>query len=165
MDKSEHIKEVYAHFGLAMYMAQVLEHGIVNAFIFLELLPKTKGKWSPDEFESYLDSEFDKTLGRLIGKLRKLTSIDNNLESLLDLALKKRNWLVHHYFRERAAELLSTSGRNSMILELLQSRDLFKETDEKLEAVITPLMNQVGLTTDKLEEHLKKFKEKAKADL
>jgi hypothetical protein len=165
MDKDEQVKEVYANFGLSMYMAQVLEHGIVNAFIFLELLPKTKGKWTPDEFDAYMDGEFDKTLGRLIGKLRNLTTINNDLESLLTVALKKRNWLAHHYFRERAEECMSTSGRNSMIVELQRCRDLFKETDEKLEVVIKPLMKKLGMTDEILEENFKKFKEKANADL
>jgi hypothetical protein len=165
MDKDEHIKEVYAYFGLSMYMAQVLEHGIVNAFVFLELMPKTKGKWTPDEFEAYMDGEFDKTLGRLIGKLRKLTTINNDMESLLTVTLKKRNWLAHHYFRDRAKEFMNSSGRDSMILELQQCRDLFKETDEKLEAVIMPLMKKVGITDEILREHLLKFKKKANADL
>jgi len=26
----EHVKTVYAHFGLALYLAQVLEHGLAN---------------------------------------------------------------------------------------------------------------------------------------
>ena len=30
-DLSNHIKEVYARFGVAFYYAQVLEHGLVNA--------------------------------------------------------------------------------------------------------------------------------------
>jgi hypothetical protein len=35
----EHVKTVYAHFGLAVYLAQVLEHGLVNALVFVDLLP------------------------------------------------------------------------------------------------------------------------------
>jgi hypothetical protein len=31
-DQGEHVKEVCARFGLAVYCAQVLEHGLVNAF-------------------------------------------------------------------------------------------------------------------------------------
>jgi hypothetical protein len=37
VDKDEHVNEVYARFGLAMYFAQVLEHGLVNAFIWVKL--------------------------------------------------------------------------------------------------------------------------------
>ena len=120
MDKDEHVKEVYAHFGLSMYLAQVLEHGIVNTFIFLELIPKTKGKWDVNRFDCYLNGEFGKTLGQLISKLRSLVTINADLEALLVSALEKRNWLAHHYFRERAAQFMSASGRDLMIQELQQ---------------------------------------------
>tara|TARA_R110001583_G_C5419106_1_gene387649 strand:- start:39 stop:200 length:162 start_codon:yes stop_codon:yes gene_type:complete len=40
MDEGEHVKDVYAHFGLAMYLAQVLEHGIVNALVYTDLIPR-----------------------------------------------------------------------------------------------------------------------------
>jgi hypothetical protein len=33
MDQGDQIRDTYAHFGLAMYMAQVLEHGLVNAMV------------------------------------------------------------------------------------------------------------------------------------
>lgn len=39
-DEDEHVKEVYARFGLAVYFAQVLEHGLVNALVILFLLPR-----------------------------------------------------------------------------------------------------------------------------
>lgn len=165
MTEDDHVKEVYAHFGLAMYMAQVLEHGIVNAFVLLELLPKTKGKWTPDEVEYYMNTEFEKTLGRLIRKLRTLTTIGDDFENLLGRTLKKRNWLAHDFFRERAQEFMSATGRNLMIKELQESRDLFKDADRQLDFIITPLMKKVGLTDEIVEEHLRKMKEKANSDL
>ena len=41
-DDGEHEKEVFARFGLAMYRAQVLEHGIVNALAVLDLIPSRR---------------------------------------------------------------------------------------------------------------------------
>lgn len=38
-DEYDHVKEVYARFGLAVYFAQVLEHGLVNALVILDLIP------------------------------------------------------------------------------------------------------------------------------
>ncbi len=35
MTADEHIREVYAYFGLAVYCGQVREHGIVNAMVVL----------------------------------------------------------------------------------------------------------------------------------
>ncbi|MBU4346447.1 MAG: hypothetical protein KKH29_03875 [Candidatus Omnitrophica bacterium] len=165
LDKDEHVKEVYAYFGLSMYLAQVLEHGIVNTFIFLELIPKTKGKWDFNEFDSYLNGKFGKTLGQLISKLRSLTNINDDLEALLVNALEKRNWLAHHYFRERATQFMSTSGRNLMIQELQQYQELFREADEKLETIISPLREKFGITENIIGYHLEIMKKSAGADL
>jgi hypothetical protein len=44
MDKDEHHKEVYAHFGLAVFTAQVLEHGIVNALVLCDLISNNRPK-------------------------------------------------------------------------------------------------------------------------
>jgi len=41
-DEDEHVKEVYARFGLAVYYAQVLEHGLVNALVVLDLIPNRR---------------------------------------------------------------------------------------------------------------------------
>ena len=165
MNKDEHVKEVYAHFGLSMYLAQVLEHGIVNTFIFLELIPKAKCKWNSDEFDSYVNGEFDKTLGQLISKLRSLTTISDDLEALLRSALEKRNWLAHHYFRERSSQFMSASGRDSMIQELQHCQKLFDQADKKLETAITPLRVKFGITDSKIEELLESMKKSSDADI
>ena len=54
-------KEVCAYYGAAMHMAQVLEHGIVNAIFFLDFLPSN---------EEFFDGNFSKTFGALVHSLR-----------------------------------------------------------------------------------------------
>jgi hypothetical protein len=76
----EHVKTVYAHFGLAVYLAQVLEHGLVNALVCAELFPRhagktiTKKEWEAD-FDAFMNQQFEQTLGRLIRGLKSATSI------------------------------------------------------------------------------------------
>jgi hypothetical protein len=41
-DEDEHVKEVYARFESAVYYAQVLEHGLVNALVILDLIPNRR---------------------------------------------------------------------------------------------------------------------------
>jgi hypothetical protein len=36
------VKEVYARFGLAVYWAQVLERGVVNALVIVDLIPSRR---------------------------------------------------------------------------------------------------------------------------
>jgi hypothetical protein len=49
-DVNYHTREVYANFGLAVYQAQVLEHGIVNLLTLTKIFPDptaTRGMFQP----------------------------------------------------------------------------------------------------------------------
>ena len=159
LDTGEHIKEVYARFGLAFYHAQVLEHGIVNALIVLDLIPsrrhlaRSQAEWAKavDEFTG---RHFEHTMGRLLRDLSSLTTIQPRLEGMLRDALKKRNWLAHEFFRERAGEFLTSNGRDQMLIEVEDCRSLFQAADEALENIVTPLRKAAGITDEMLEQAL-----------
>ena len=165
-DKDEHVKNVYAHFGLAMYFAQVLEHGLVNTMMCAELLPRRAGKPVPKkaweaEFDAFMNEQYQKTLGRLIHALKNATSVPPDLEGLLTEALEKRNYLAHHFFRERAEAFMSWKGREKMIEELHGAQKLFDDADARLTVVERQLREKYGLTDDRLrpweEKHIKSF--------
>lgn len=166
VDKNEHVKEVYARFGLAMYFAQVLEHGIVNALVIIDLIPsrrhlvRSREEWAStvDEFMSH---HFESTMGRLIRDLRSVTTVPGDLEQLLRDALQKRNWLAHDFFRERSLEFMTTSGRDRMLHDVDECRDLFKAADERLEAIVHPLRVAAGMTDEMLAQEYKRMKTEA----
>jgi hypothetical protein len=84
----EQVKEVYARFGLAVYFAQVLEHGIVNALVILDLIPsrrhlaRSADEWG-SEVDAFMDRHFQATMGRMMRNLRDTTQVDDDLEQLL----------------------------------------------------------------------------------
>jgi hypothetical protein len=159
----EHHKTVYAHFGVAIYLSQVLEHGIANALLILDLVPQaqkiaTPTTW-PEKVDSFYESHFRRTLGSLIHRLRELVAVPLELENLLAQALDKRNWLSHHYFRERATEFFTATGRDQMIAELEGAQALFSAADKALEAVVKPIRQRHGYSDEvlaKLEEEMLK---------
>ena len=163
IDKGEQIKEVYARFGLALYHAQVLEHGIVNALVILDListqrhLAKSQGEWSGlvDEF---MDLQFQKPLGRLIAALRSVSTVPSHLEALLREALESRNWLAHHFFRERAAEFLNSGGRDGMLAEVDRCRARFEAADSRLSEITGPLRKSAGLTDEMISAAISELK-------
>ena len=162
MDSAEQVKEVYAHFGLAIYLSQVLEHGIGNALVYASLIPNNIGKirssseWH-EKFDQFLGAHFEKTLGRMISALKTELTIPDDLESLLSAALKNRNWLAHHYFRERSDEFMNEAGRMKMISELEETQALFSRADETLEAVTKPLRDKYGFTDERIEQFFKEY--------
>lgn len=160
-EDGEHHKTVYAHFGVAIYLSQVLEHALANALLILDLVPQaqkvaTPASW-PEKVDSFYDSQFRRTLGSLIRRLGELATVPLELENLLAQALDKRNWLSHHYFRERATEFFSVSGRDKMIAELEDAQSLFRAADTALETVVKPLRQRYGYSDEilaKLEEEM-----------
>jgi len=151
MNEDLHHKEVYAYFGLAIYQAQVLEHGIVNALVYCDLIPnkaktvKSKEEWAA-LFDTFMDGHFEKTLGKMIRTLKTTFPITTELESKLAESLKLRNFLAHHYFKDRIHLFLSYEGREQMIRELSRAHEQFENTDSELEALIKPIREKHGFT-------------------
>ncbi|NWF74715.1 MAG: hypothetical protein HXY51_16990 [Nitrospirae bacterium] len=169
-ERDDHVKSVYAQFGLALYLAQVLEHGLANALIAAELLPRRAGKPVPREqweaeFDVFMDQQFQQTLGRLIRALRAASPVPSDLEALLARALEKRNFLSHYYFRERAEMFMSRKGRDQMIDELQQAGKLFETADERLTEVAKPLREKYGLTDERLKPLEEAYFKTVKHDL
>ncbi len=156
-DDGEHIKTVFAHFGLAIYLSQVLEHAIVNAMVCVDMLPKrsnppiSQDAWAI-KVDSFMDRHFENTLGTMINNLKGIMNIPDEIETILSSALKKRNFLAHHYFRERSDEFMSQRGRDQMIRELENAQSLFKQADEILDKLIKPLRERYGLGDEQIEK-------------
>lgn len=162
MDRNDLVRDVYAHFGLAIYKAQVLEHGLANAMTFAS---KVAGRLPTlADFDAFLEAKFDKTLGGLINDLRSHVPVDPGLQGTLASALKQRNWLAHHYFRERAQTLMSDRGCAAMIAELESAQKLFDQADRALEAVVAPFAAKAGVTIEQVEALVAELTVKAQAD-
>lgn len=166
----EHVKTVYAHYGLALYLAQCLEHGIANALVYVDLIPRkaravrTREEWTA-EFDLFMGRSFEQTLGRLIRDLRESTTVPSELEDKLTFALRQRNWLAHYFFRERAEEFMSARGRDSMICELEEGQQLFQAADDLLGQTIKPIREKHGFTDDRLEKFYTDYVYKIERDL
>lgn len=154
MDQSDQIRDTYAHFGLAMYMAQVLEHGLVNAMVIARLA--SGERLSPADVDSFMDQKFELTLGRLIRDLRVHIPVQDSLAQLLADALKKRNWLAHAYFRERSLDFMTEAGRTAMIAELEAAKDGFKTADQSLDETVRPLRDRIGFSDERIEAELRR---------
>ncbi|MFN7957373.1 MAG: hypothetical protein U0P46_03455 [Holophagaceae bacterium] len=153
---SEQIKTVYAHFGLAIYLAQCLEHQIVNSMVVIDLLPnfpwkqKSREDWYK-QHDQYNEEQFTKTLGRLIRDLKSITQVPPEVESKLSFCLARRNFLAHHYFRERAIEFMTESGRQNMLTELENDQAMFRQADQQLHLLVEPLNLKYGITPEAVE--------------
>ena len=157
MNTSEHCKEVYAHCGLALYCAQVLEQAIIHALMFLDLIPKSIGRINSREewqklYDHFFGNEQNKTLGQLLKKLKSIGQLPDDLDSILSRALVERNRLAHSYFWENAEKFVNKNGRDKMISELKNSYELFTEAENILSSTMQKVYGKYGFTSDKYKQ-------------
>ncbi len=159
------VRQTFAYFGRAMYMASCLEHGLIIALMQAELMSQvyrrarrerkapSRGEWEA-MFDAYMAKHGLLPLGTLIDRFRSVVKADTALGDLLDEALRRRNHLAHGFFREKAVEFAHSAGRAQMIKELDRDQDLFARTDEAVQASVAHVIPTLGIDPDKHRAHI-----------
>lgn len=166
--ENELAKNLYAHYGLAVYLSQVLEHGIINYMVMYKAFKNISEKKYKNESDyikftdDYFASCFKKTMGSLISELKTFNSVANETMQLLEKCLEQRNKLAHRYFRENVCSHNNTTGQSEMIDELLDMQELFSSTDKILDDAIRPLRIKLGISDEKIEKEMKALETKSK---
>ena len=109
------IKDTYAHFGLAMYWANVLELALVQTLLQIDFLKSVRenhagGKKADRRqldaaFDVFMQKQYDKMMGTLALKASKCGEFSAELKGRISAAVKRRNFLAHRYWREIWREL------------------------------------------------------------
>lgn len=150
-------KRVCARYGLAMYFVQVLEHGIVNALVWLDLFKKTGGRWTPEEYDKYYESRFSDTLRELSTKLARHGQIPEELKVRLEEANRRRRLLAHHFFRD-ACDAVALEQVSNVVDRLEDDRCFFQETDRMLDAFMEPIFASVGFSKEVRERAMEEYR-------
>ena len=146
------VRDTYAHFGVAIFRAQTLETEIVNAMVIARL--PERAHITRQEIDVFMNRPL--TLGRLLKELKKYIQVHDELKQTLWKAHEKRNWLVHHFFKERAKEFMSSAGCNLMISELEEAEQLFWHAAYALNISVKPIRERFGLTDEVLEREFER---------
>lgn len=161
-ETAEHSKETYAYFGLAFHAANVFEAGLAIAVLQLDFLTQTidrlkrEGRSSFDkavyeaEFDTFMASQHALSLGNLIKRALSVAEIPAPPKDKIAEVKRRRDFLAHHFFRERDIEFLTRQGRDGMIAELEAARDLFAEADRALDDFMAPHRRRLGMTDEAL---------------
>lgn len=88
--EDDHVREVYAHAGLALYMAQVLEHGLANVIVFARA--GSPEFHSVQDYEDALDDLLRKTMGQQLRRALDHIDFAEDQVAALEDAL---GWRVH----------------------------------------------------------------------
>ena len=139
-------KEIYAFAGLALYQANLLEASLINLAVVLQL--DRVGAITRQLFEKSFETLETKTLGQLLRATRSLTSVPDELDVLLDKALKRRNFLIHDFFRIYAADMTHSAGIRMMIEELNSIIRVHQQADEGVTQIYELLWKKYGVDED-----------------
>ena len=145
-------REIYANFGLALYMAQALEQGIVNLALYTGVRDGNVGTFDAAEADD--TALFRRTMGQLKNRLMDRRPDVAEFEGMLGRAVRLRNFLAHQYFRQRSAAFGTEDGQTRMIEELTKARDFFEEVDARLDPLTMEILDSMGLL-----EHMQQAEE------
>lgn len=147
---SEHSKELFSYYGLAVYYSQALEQQLVNLLVLMKL---TQGKVSPEEeLTSLYYKKLGNSLGQLVNEIQHNFAFTEEESALLNNIWKKRNYIVHDYFKERILETFSSEGRSQMIAELIEFKDQAQNLEQKLLYYTRELLNSLELEEEEIDQ-------------
>lgn len=148
-------KEVYAFFGLAVYAANLLEASFVNWTVALRL--GTIPAATRQDFDTAFGHFESRTLGQLLKATHLLTAVPADIDLVLNKSLSDRNRLVHHFFREHAANATHPAGQRTMISELSSMIELFNHADALVTPIYQSLWERFGIDEAMIELELAKL--------
>jgi hypothetical protein len=147
---SEEIKEVYAQFGLAYYLSEMLHRGLCNLYLYVHL--PEDGLITRPRVEEHLSAAEETTLGQLVLKLQDF--VLEPLYSRLQHAAKRRNFIAHYFWFERIHLLKSRKGVMTLLEDLDEDAQLFSEMDEEIERLSELLKPKLGLPEELFDQVL-----------
>ena len=166
---SEQIKETFARFGLAIYTLSVLETGLVHALLEIDFLTQVYLEYRETdekgfdrqkyeiEFDAFMVKHFAQTMGSIIKRVAQLADFDDVLKKRIFDANARRNYLVHHYWRENAVPFAQAEGRTKMIAELFADTQRFEQLDKDIRAAMKPTREMIGIKDEWLDRWIAKW--------
>lgn len=143
--EDELVRDVFAHYGLAAYQASCVEHGLA---ILLALISGSDQvhRWV---YDHRLSRNLEDTFGGLVVNFLKIPiPAYDPIKKRLAEAVKDRNWLIHHYFWDRAIEFPTDDGCKKMIKELVRLATCFSVLDADLDNLVTDWARTHGVSAE-----------------
>lgn len=151
-------REVYAHFGLAIYFSQVVEVALVNYLLLLRRATAA-AEISEIEIDELFVELFGNTLGRNIANVKRILGEQGEwvLADQMTETLKLRNELVHHWMRTRSLLQGTSESRLAMIEELENATAKLRDASHALSERTQTLLAKAGLPDGFIEEEYQRL--------
>jgi hypothetical protein len=159
------LRELYFIFGVTAEKVQVMETAAGNAALAWVMLFVDTGNITPEMtewFKQFLDDVNSKTFGTLLRTIKKSIKIGEYILAVIDVALEKRNYVTHHFFRYHNFAIHSEEGRQTMIDELKDIGQKFDTAQLHLDGLASCLHQLAGRSIDFGKEEGQRFEARGK---
>jgi hypothetical protein len=158
-DEDSRTKEVYAHFGLTIFLCQMIEQQSIN---MIAALRQVKGKIISQQDVEALWNDYDygtRTLGTLINEIKQLYELTDEDQKELKEVLKQRNYFAHDYFRFNNELFFSDTGKKRMIKDFVEFGKRVRTLDKKLFEYTRHFNEKSGITDEVLNKLVTEMRE------
>jgi hypothetical protein len=128
-------RDVYAHFGLAYYLAECAFEGLVHA-VATHGIAVTTGS-----IEERLKRWRGGTLGPLVSTAKEFIALEHHQD--LDRLVERRNDLAHGFWFRRVHEMSTIDGLRKLVSDLDLDQALFRRVSQLTDDVFELQMNSV----------------------
>lgn len=166
------IRETFAYYGRALYMASVVEVALAHVLLYSQFMKEVRDEFVSKigtkfdrsqyerDFDRFMSDQFSQTMGNLMKRVEKFADLDESLKERIADAKKRRDFLAHHYWRERSIDFATSAGRKRMRDELNADAEMFARLDRDIDAAAAPLRAHLGIKDEFVVEYTRKFIER-----
>ncbi len=145
MNKEDSAENMAMALGMATFQAQGLEYALVSLQAATALNKTTHTK-----LQELMDTRYKCTLGKLIKETIKTLEIPEELQSKLKEALQKRNWVIHHFFREYGGTGFNPELQNKATNILNEMWPFFEKVSESVQLLTLKRIQDSGKTEEEI---------------
>jgi hypothetical protein len=152
-EEKESLTRLYIALGMAMHIAQLVEKELALVLLF-PTHSAAKRRPTADEIAKTKEAVDRMTFGQLLRRLKRVATISPEFQQHLDEGLRKRNYLIHHFFDFYGADMCIPSIREKMIAELDNIHRLLHPLYQKFSELSYESFKAWGMTDDQIQRKI-----------
>ncbi|UYZ59556.1 hypothetical protein [Hymenobacter latericus] len=152
LSPEEQTKEVYAHFGLAVYFGQAVEQQLANMLIFDKLFqvkPETPEQYSAI-FEEYAAA--DKPADILAVETQLAYQLADADRDELQRLLVSRRYLADTYFKVHAQRLLQPEQKSQLVADFARFQARCRALHDRLQRYQQQYVERTGVEAELMQQ-------------
>ena len=152
-EDQESLKRLYIALGMAVHMAQLVEKELALVLL-LPTHSDAQRLPSAEEINKTKEEVDRMTFGQLLRRLKRVATISPEVERHLDEGLRKRNFLIHHFFDFYGADMCTPAIREKMIVELDNIQRLLHPLYRRFSEISYESFKAWGLSDDQIRQKI-----------